>query len=59
VQQAKRDSGQLRMVGETLPIGAAVAGFVLAAVGGVLVVRGRKRPEPTDTTVMPEPALTM
>lgn len=33
VRLAKRDSGQLRAVGETLPIGAAVAGFVLAAVG--------------------------
>ncbi|MFD3502638.1 DUF3068 domain-containing protein [Streptomyces sp. NPDC058676] len=49
VRQAERDSGQLRAVGTTLPIGAAVAGFVLAAVGGVLVVRGRRRPESTET----------
>lgn len=49
VRQAERDSGQLRAVGTTLPVGAAVAGFVLAAVGGVLVVRGRRRPESTDT----------
>jgi hypothetical protein len=59
VRLAKRDSGQLRAVGETLPIGAAVAGFVLAAVGGVLVVRGRRRPESTDMSDTPEPALTM
>ncbi len=49
VAQAKRDSGQLRAVGATLPIGAAVTGFVLAAVGGVLVVRGRKRPDSPET----------
>jgi hypothetical protein len=42
-----------------LPIGAAVAGFVLAAVGGVLVVRGRRRPESTDMSDTPEPVLTM
>ncbi|MEU0424477.1 DUF3068 domain-containing protein [Streptomyces canus] len=59
VRLAKRDSGQLRAVGETLPIGAAVAGFVLAAVGGVLVVRGRRRPESTDMSDTPEPVLTM
>ncbi|MDL5201412.1 DUF3068 domain-containing protein [Streptomyces sp. ALI-76-A] len=45
VRQADRDSGQLRAVGRTLPIGAAVAGFVLAVLGGVLVARGRQRPE--------------
>ncbi|MCX5245760.1 DUF3068 domain-containing protein [Streptomyces sp. NBC_00201] len=49
VKLAKKESGQLRMVGQTLPIGAAVAGFVLAVVGGVLVLRGRKRPETPDT----------
>jgi Porin PorA len=59
VRLAKRDSGQLRAVGVALPIGAAVAGFVLAAVGGVLVVRGRRRPESTDMSDTPEPALTM
>ncbi|MET7735906.1 DUF3068 domain-containing protein [Streptomyces sp. NPDC005402] len=59
VRLAERDSGQLRAVGETLPIGAAVAGFVLAAVGGVLVVRGRRRPESTDMSDTPEPVLTM
>lgn len=45
VKLAKKESGRLRMVGQTLPITAAVAGFVLAMVGGVLVVRGRKRPD--------------
>jgi hypothetical protein len=59
VRLAKRDSGQLRAVSETLPIGAAVAGFVLAAVGGVLVVRGRRRPESTGKSDTPQPVLTM
>ena len=59
VRLAERDSGQLRAVGTTLPIGAAVAGFVLAVVGGVLVVRGRRRPESTDMSGTPEPVLTM
>ncbi|MPY63547.1 DUF3068 domain-containing protein [Streptomyces spongiae] len=45
VDQAKKDSGQLRLVGRTLPVGAGVLGFVLAAVGAVLVARGRPRPE--------------
>jgi hypothetical protein len=58
VRQAKQDSGLLRLVGETLPIGAAVAGFVLAAVGGVLVVRGRKEPESADMPDVPQPTLT-
>ncbi|MEV7994815.1 DUF3068 domain-containing protein [Streptomyces sp. NPDC086077] len=44
VDKAKADSAQLRAVGHTVPIGAAAAGFVLAVVGGVLVVRGRRRP---------------
>ncbi|MFD3729949.1 DUF3068 domain-containing protein [Streptomyces sp. NPDC058632] len=48
VRQAKRDSGQLRLVGETVPVGAAVAGFVLAVAGGVLVARGRKEEERPD-----------
>ncbi|MFI8091742.1 DUF3068 domain-containing protein [Streptomyces sp. NPDC086080] len=42
VRQAERDSGLLRLVGETVPVGAAVAGFVLAAIGAALVARGRK-----------------
>ncbi|MFI1163206.1 DUF3068 domain-containing protein [Streptomyces sp. NPDC020801] len=56
VRQARQESGRLRLVGLTLPITAAVTGLVLAAVGGVLVVRGRRRPETTGT---PTPALTM
>ncbi|MEV2212323.1 DUF3068 domain-containing protein [Streptomyces sp. NPDC050997] len=59
VRQAERDSGQLRAVGETLPIGAAVAGFVLAAVGGVLAVRGRKRPDSRETPDTSRVPLTM
>ncbi|WP_406276788.1 DUF3068 domain-containing protein [Streptomyces sp. NBC_00191] len=46
VALAKTDSGRLRAVGELVPIGAGAAGLVLAAVGVVLVVRGRERPNP-------------
>ncbi|MFC9951817.1 DUF3068 domain-containing protein [Streptomyces prasinus] len=42
VRQAKSDSGQLRLLGEVVPVGALVAGFVLAVTGGILVARGRK-----------------
>lgn len=42
VRQAEQDSGRLRLVGETVPVGAAVAGFVLAAIGAALVIRGRR-----------------
>ncbi|MFJ7073046.1 DUF3068 domain-containing protein [Streptomyces sp. NPDC098781] len=59
VRQARQDTDQLRLVGVTLPIGAAGAGFVLAVVGGVLVVRGRKQPESPGTVEMPQPSLTM
>ncbi|GAA0641139.1 DUF3068 domain-containing protein [Streptomyces thermocarboxydovorans] len=61
VRQAKRDSGQLRLVGVTVPIGAAVAGFVLAVAGGVLVARGRKgdgTPDTSGTPDVPQPTLT-
>ncbi|WP_128381390.1 DUF3068 domain-containing protein [Streptomyces cavernae] len=50
VRQAERDSAQLRAVGRTVPVGAAVAGFVLAAVGAVLVVRGRRHPDSSETS---------
>ncbi|MGW7380141.1 DUF3068 domain-containing protein [Streptomyces sp. NPDC054794] len=56
VRLAKKESGLLRLVGRTLPVGAAVAGFVLATVGGVLVARGRRRPEASDNS---SPTLTM
>ncbi|WP_435228684.1 DUF3068 domain-containing protein [Streptomyces sp. Tue6028] len=56
VKQAKSESGQLRMVGQTVPIGAGVLGFVLAAVGAVLVVRGRSGPDTPDSS---DPSLTM
>ncbi|WP_367323397.1 DUF3068 domain-containing protein [Streptomyces sp. HUAS ZL42] len=59
VRQAKKDSGQLRMVSETLPVGAAVAGFVLAVVGGVLVARGRKQPNGDETSETPPVPLTI
>ncbi|MFE5185675.1 DUF3068 domain-containing protein [Streptomyces sp. NPDC056628] len=59
VRQAERDSGMLRTVGVTLPIGAAVAGGVAAVAGAVLVVRGRRRPESTGTSETPRPSLTM
>ncbi|MEU1194990.1 DUF3068 domain-containing protein [Streptomyces sp. NPDC005813] len=56
VKQAKSESGQLRMVGQTVPVGAGVLGFVLAAVGAVLVVRGRSGPDTPDSS---DPSLTM
>ncbi|MCZ4604881.1 DUF3068 domain-containing protein [Streptomyces sp. Lzd4kr] len=59
VRQAREDTDRLRLVGTTLPIGAAVAGFALAVVGVVLVARGRKRPEEPETVEMPQPSLTM
>ncbi|MEU2734144.1 DUF3068 domain-containing protein [Streptomyces sp. NPDC007095] len=53
VKQAKKESGQLRLVGQTLPTGAGVLGFVLAAVGGVLVVRGRRDPGSSGNSPSP------
>ncbi|MET7440483.1 DUF3068 domain-containing protein [Streptomyces sp. NPDC005496] len=50
VKQAKSESGQLRMLGQTLPVGAAVLGFLLAAAGAVLVLRGRPRPDTPDSS---------
>ncbi|PZT69568.1 DUF3068 domain-containing protein [Streptomyces sp. SW4] len=51
VDQARSDSGRLRLLGTTLPVGAAAAGCVLAVTGGVLVARGRK---PRTGPGMPE-----
>ncbi|MGW3815480.1 DUF3068 domain-containing protein [Streptomyces sp. NPDC005046] len=56
VEQAKTESGQLRLLGETLPIGAGVLGFVLALVGAVLMVRGRLDPGSPES---PPTSLTM
>ncbi|GGX07776.1 DUF3068 domain-containing protein [Streptomyces chryseus] len=42
VALASSDSDRLELVGETLPMGGGGAGAVLAAVGAVLVVRGRE-----------------
>ncbi|MDN3020429.1 DUF3068 domain-containing protein [Streptomyces sp. S.PB5] len=56
VRLAKRDSGQLRAIGETVPIGAAVVGFVLVVAGSVLVVRGRRHPGSSGS---PDSPLTM
>jgi len=56
VDRAKEESGQLRAVGQTLPIGAGALGLVLAAVGVFLVVRGRPHP---DTPESSQPAPTM
>ncbi len=42
VKLAKDDSGRLKLLGETLPVLAGVLGAVLALVGGVWVVRGRR-----------------
>lgn len=51
VEQAKKDSAQLRLLGTTLPVGAGVTGFVLAVAGAVWVMRGRPRHESTDSPV--------
>ncbi|TQE31656.1 DUF3068 domain-containing protein [Streptomyces ipomoeae] len=53
VDQAEKDSGLLRLVGRTVPIGAAVVGFALAATGAVLVVRGRRRPDTSESSQEP------
>ncbi|MDL2077872.1 DUF3068 domain-containing protein [Streptomyces sp. GXMU-J15] len=50
VERAEEDSGRLRLVGQTLPIGAAVTGFVLALAGIVLVVRGRRHPDSSESS---------
>ncbi|GAB7033721.1 DUF3068 domain-containing protein [Streptomyces sp. NPDC021749] len=44
---AEADSGKLALVGETLPVGAAVAGGLLTAAGVIWVARGRRRTEGT------------
>jgi len=53
VKLAKKESGQLRLVGQTLPIGAGVLGFVLATVGVVLLVRGRRHPDTSESSQDP------
>ncbi|MGI5198385.1 DUF3068 domain-containing protein [Streptomyces sp. CA-288835] len=53
VKLAKADSRQLRLVGQTLPIGAAGAGALLALVGVILVVRGRPNPETSESSQQP------
>ncbi|MEU7058673.1 DUF3068 domain-containing protein [Streptomyces sp. NPDC046197] len=53
VRQAKRESGRLRLLGQTLPMTAAVAGFVLTAAGGGLAARGRQRPDSPGTPPSP------
>ncbi|WP_079102287.1 DUF3068 domain-containing protein [Streptomyces sp. TP-A0356] len=50
VRQARQESGRLRLVGGTLPIGAAVTGFILAAAGTVLLVRGRPEPGTSESS---------
>ncbi|MFC8196275.1 DUF3068 domain-containing protein [Streptomyces sp. NPDC057298] len=53
VDLADTDSGLLRMVGQTLPLGTGVAGLVLAVVGAVLVVRGRPHPDSPESSQQP------
>ena len=45
VDQAEKDSGLLRLVGQTVPIG--------SAVGAALVVRGRRRPDTPESSQDP------
>ncbi|MFJ1969326.1 DUF3068 domain-containing protein [Streptomyces sp. NPDC087903] len=47
VSQARKESGQLRLVGRTLPIDAGAAGCVLTAASGVLLAKSRPRPRTT------------
>ncbi|WP_413757081.1 DUF3068 domain-containing protein [Streptomyces sp. MMBL 11-3] len=56
VDLAETDSSLLRTVGRTVPLGAGIAGFVLVAVGTVLVIRGRTRPDAHESS---QPTLTM
>ncbi len=53
VERAEEDSGRLELVGTTLPIGAGVTGFVLALAGIVLVVRGRRHPDLSESPQSP------
>ncbi|WP_314411477.1 DUF3068 domain-containing protein [Streptomyces sp. DSM 40484] len=53
VDLAETDSGLLRMVGHTVPLGAGIAGFLLAVVGAVLVARGRPHPDTPESSQQP------
>ncbi|MBC9716077.1 DUF3068 domain-containing protein [Streptomyces sp. TRM66268-LWL] len=44
VALADDDSSRLKLVGQTLPVGAGALGLLLTALGAALVVRGRERP---------------
>ncbi|MFJ7969686.1 DUF3068 domain-containing protein [Streptomyces sp. NPDC096324] len=50
VRQARKESGQLRLVSEVLPVGFGAAGFALAGVGSALAIRGLKRSESSGTS---------
>ncbi|MFJ6656333.1 DUF3068 domain-containing protein [Streptomyces sp. NPDC091377] len=60
VDRAEQDSGQLRTVGVTAPIGAASAGLLSTIAAVVLLVRGRRRggESDEDRAVPSEPAPT-
>ncbi|WP_051722704.1 DUF3068 domain-containing protein [Streptomyces albus] len=49
VKLASEDSGRLKLLGETAPLGGGIAGGLLTAVGAVLVIRGRRRPEHSES----------
>ncbi|MEW2570272.1 DUF3068 domain-containing protein [Streptomyces sp. NPDC047070] len=53
VDLADTDSGLLRTVGRTVPLGAGIVGFLLTAVGAVLVVRGRPHPDTPESSQEP------
>ncbi|WP_411573506.1 DUF3068 domain-containing protein [Streptomyces fradiae] len=44
VELASKDSGRLKLLGETAPLAGGIAGGLLAAAGTVLLVRGRREP---------------
>ncbi|MFF0200551.1 DUF3068 domain-containing protein [Streptomyces sp. NPDC005017] len=56
VEKAKADGAKLRALGTTVPVGAGAVGFLLAAVGAALLVRGRRpdAPEPATGTPVPQ-----
>ncbi|MCC3650382.1 DUF3068 domain-containing protein [Streptomyces sp. S07_1.15] len=49
VKLASEDAGRLKLLGETAPLGGGIVGGLLAAAGAVLVIRGRRQPEYSES----------